>query len=428
MKKKLSFWSIYLLGINSIMGSGAFLLPQTIYQDMNLMGVVVLLVSAISMGLIVVCYAKLAGRYDESGGAWIYSYHAFGKYMGFQVGIFTYVLGCCGTACEIVAFLTTLNSYNSFFGRTSVKWTIITAIILIFFLVNYFGNGFVKVFDNLSSATKLFAVILFIVVGVFFVKLSHFTPVIPHAATTSVGNFSHRFSQAFSVTFYMYGGFSLLPVAARSMVNSKKNLPRVLTAVMVSLLVIYSAVMVICVGILGSRLANTKIPVAKAFLVTVGKWGYFVIIICMLVGMIGVAFAQSYNTAELPSSLAREHNMLPKWMGKLNKHGAPIISLVITYLIILTLTSQSYLFLVSLVVLASFCQYVPSALSVIRLNYLRQFQEIKIGSGYVIPILALIVSMYLIISFSKEALIIGGIVIVINSVAYVFLKKRLTME
>lgn len=97
MKKKLSFWSIYLLGINSIMGSGAFLLPQTIYQDMNLMGVVVLLVSAILMGLIVVCYAKLASRYDESGGAWIYSYHAFGKYMGFQVGIFTYVLGCCGS-------------------------------------------------------------------------------------------------------------------------------------------------------------------------------------------------------------------------------------------------------------------------------------------------------------------------------------------
>lgn len=230
------------------------------------------------------------------------------------------------------------------------------------------------------------------------------------------------------MTFYMYGGFSLLPVAARSMVNSKKNLPKVLTAVMVSLLIIYSAVMFICIGILGSRLADTKIPVAEAFLVTVGKWGYFIIIICMLVGMIGVAFAQSYNTAELPSSLAREHNMLPKWMGKLNKHGAPIVSLIITYIIILLLTSQSYLFLVSLVVLASFCQYVPSALSVIRLNYLHQFKRVAFVSGYVIPVLALIVSMYLIISFSKEALLIGAIVIIVNTLAYFFLRKRLSME
>lgn len=138
------------------------------------MGVVVLLVSAISMGLIVVCYAKLAGRYEESGGAWIYSYHAFGKYMGFQVGIFTYVLGCCGTACEIVAFLTTLNSYNSFFGQTSVKWLIILAIIVTFFVVNYFGNGLVKIFDNISSATKIFAVLLFIIVGIFFYQTEPF--------------------------------------------------------------------------------------------------------------------------------------------------------------------------------------------------------------------------------------------------------------
>ncbi|WP_295745506.1 amino acid permease [uncultured Limosilactobacillus sp.] len=428
MNKKLSFWSIFLLGINSIMGSGAFLLPQTIYQDMNLMGVVVLLVSAISMGLIVVCYAKLAGRYEESGGAWIYSYHAFGKYMGFQVGIFTYVLGCCGTACEIVAFLTTLSSYNHFFSQTYIKWSIIATIILLFFIINYFGNGLVKVFDNISSATKIFAVLLFIIVGVFFIKFSHFSPVIPHAATTSISGFSSHFSRAFSVTFYMYGGFSLLPVAARSMVNSKKNLPRILTAVMVSLLVIYSAVMFICIGILGSRLAYTKIPVADAFLMTVGKWGYFVIIICMLVGMIGVAFAQSYNTAELPSSLALEHNMLPKWMGKSNRHGAPIISLIVTYIIIFLLTSQSYLFLVSLVVLASFCQYVPSALSVIRLNYLHEFESFDVVSGYVIPFLALIVSMYLIISFSKEALIIGAIVILVNSALYFFLGKRLSME
>ena len=32
--KKLTFMSIYFLGINGIIGSGAFLLPQSIYKDM----------------------------------------------------------------------------------------------------------------------------------------------------------------------------------------------------------------------------------------------------------------------------------------------------------------------------------------------------------------------------------------------------------
>lgn len=41
--KKLTFISIYFLGINGIIGSGAFLLPQSIYKDMKLLSVVVLL-------------------------------------------------------------------------------------------------------------------------------------------------------------------------------------------------------------------------------------------------------------------------------------------------------------------------------------------------------------------------------------------------
>ena len=47
--KKLAFMSIYFLGINGIIGSGAFLLPQSIYKDMNLLSVIVLLSAALTV-------------------------------------------------------------------------------------------------------------------------------------------------------------------------------------------------------------------------------------------------------------------------------------------------------------------------------------------------------------------------------------------
>lgn len=424
MNKKLSFWSIYFLGMNSIIGSGTFLLPQTIYKDMGVLGILVLIVSALSMGLIVTCYARLAGKFDESGGSWVYSYHAFGKFMGFQVGMFTYILGCCGTACEIVAFMTTLKSYNPLFGDSNIKLIIISSIVLCFLLINYFGNYFVKIFDNISSATKVFVVVFFIVIGLFFIHKGHFEPVIPNYVGNSVRGFSNHFSEAFSVTFYMFGGFSLLPVAARNMVNSKKNLPRVLTVIMLSLICLYSLVMVVCIGILGRKLAFSHVPVADALLVTVGKWGYYLIIICMLIGMIGAAFAQSYDATVLPASLATEHQMLPRWIGKKNRFDAPVISMIITYLIIYMLTTQSYLFLVLLVVLASFIQYLPSILSVIKLQVTKQFGgRVKIFEGYVIPGLALVVSMYLIISFSRPALVVGAIAIGVNTILFIILQK-----
>ncbi|MBQ5500414.1 MAG: hypothetical protein IIT80_02540, partial [Aeriscardovia sp.] len=53
--KQLGFWSIYLLGINGVIGSGAFLLPQTIYQYMDLMSIVVLIAAAITVSLIALC-------------------------------------------------------------------------------------------------------------------------------------------------------------------------------------------------------------------------------------------------------------------------------------------------------------------------------------------------------------------------------------
>ena len=187
--------------------------------------------------------------------------------------------------------------------------------------------------------------------------------------------------------------------------------------------------MVVCIGILGRKLVASHVPVADALLLTVGKWGYLLIIVCMLVGMIGAAFAQSYDATMLPASLSLEHHMLPKWIGKKNRFDAPIVSMIITYVIIFMLTTQSYLFLVSLVVLASFIQYLPSILSVIKLEYQKQFgNRTKAIMGYVIPGLALIVSMYLIISFSRPALIIGFIVIIVNTILYCFLRRRLSMK
>ena len=64
--KKLTFMSIYFLGINGIIGSGAFLLPQSIYKDMDLLSVVVLLSAALTVGLISLFYAYLASSFSGS--------------------------------------------------------------------------------------------------------------------------------------------------------------------------------------------------------------------------------------------------------------------------------------------------------------------------------------------------------------------------
>ena len=67
---KLSFVSVFLLGINGIVGSGTFLLPQEIYKDAGfLLGMGVILFAGLATTLIAFCYADMAGKFSEGGGA-----------------------------------------------------------------------------------------------------------------------------------------------------------------------------------------------------------------------------------------------------------------------------------------------------------------------------------------------------------------------
>jgi len=57
---------------------------------MGVMSVVVLLCAAITVSMIALCYADLSSRFSGSGAAWLYSYNAFGKFTGFQIGLFSW--------------------------------------------------------------------------------------------------------------------------------------------------------------------------------------------------------------------------------------------------------------------------------------------------------------------------------------------------
>lgn len=179
--------SIYFLGINGVIGSGAFLLPQTIYKDMNLMSVFVTICAALTVSMVALCYADLSSRFTGSGAAWLYSYHAFGRFTGYELGIYTWFLGCCTYAAEIVALLTILKTLSPVFSNHAVYYGIAIGIIVLFTIINLFGRTIVKLVDNLSSAAKMITILIFIIIGAFFIHKMNFTPVIPKAATLGVG-------------------------------------------------------------------------------------------------------------------------------------------------------------------------------------------------------------------------------------------------
>ena len=424
--KKLSFISIFFLGINAIIGSGAFLLPKYIYHDMNLMSVVVLLCAALTVSMIALCYAALSSRFSGSGAAWLYSYYAFGRFAGYELGLFTWFLTCCTYAAEVVAFVTTLRSFVPAYKNDAIYFGTAIGLIVLFTIINFYGRKLVKFVDNTSSVAKLGVIVLFIVVGVFFMHWSNFSPVMPHAATTGVGPFFKHFGAAFSEVFYLFTGFSFIPIAARQMQNPTKNIPRVLISVMITVTILYALTVLIGIGIIGSKMSDYTAPIANAFGKAVGEWGYIIIIIGMLLSIFGVAFISSFNAPSLVASLSEEHNLVPKWVGKKNRYKAPWIAIIMSAIITALLTTQSYIFLVSCIVLASFVQYVPSIFAVMKFKHNGQYPNkgFKLPGGYLIPVIALLVSCYLVFNFTWKTFFVGIAVAVIAALLYLFSGRK----
>lgn len=418
-KKKMTFISIYFLGINAIVGSGAFLLPQQIYKNIGVMSILVLFTAAVTVSMVALCYADLSSRFSGSGAAWLYSYNAFGKFTGFQIGLFSWFLGCLTLSAEVIALLRTLKNIFPVLDNPIIQYAFPITLIVILAIINFFGTSIVKMINNVSSTFKIATIIFFIVVGIFFIKSANFTPVVP-TNVTGTGSFISHFGAAFSVVFYMFTGFSFIPVAASQMKNPEKNIPKALIAVMISVTVLYVLVQSIAIGILGSSIVKYDIPIAQALNSSVGHWAYILIVIGMIVSIFGVAFAVSFSTPALAASLSNEHNLLPKALGKKNKYGAPFVAVLVTSAISICLVSFNYLFLVTCIVLTSFIQYVPSVLAVIKFKHTKQFPNngFSLKGGYTIPIIALLISSYLLTNFNLKVLLVIAVVFILGLIVY----------
>src|SRR5688572_9587873 len=86
MRRSLGLFDVICIGLNAIVGSGIFLLPDDLYREMGGLSPLAFLFCAIGLLPIALCYAEAASRVDRTGGPYVYTSEAFGPYVGFVVG------------------------------------------------------------------------------------------------------------------------------------------------------------------------------------------------------------------------------------------------------------------------------------------------------------------------------------------------------
>jgi len=393
---KFGFWSIVLLGINGIVGTGIFLLPNKAYSIIGSASLGVLLFDAIIAGCIALCFAEAASLFTRNGGPYLYAKHALGDFWAFEVGVLKWIVTVIAWAAMAVGFATALGA-----------------------AVPALNGDFA---NNLITISKLVPLALFIAIGIFFINGANFTPIFPQ--DTYVDG---SFAQAAVLLFFAYTGFEVIAIAAEDMKNPKKNLPRAIIMCMLLVSILYMAILAVSIGVLGSDLANTKAPVQDAFNVIVGPIGMYVVLVGTLISMGGINFAEAYYAPRVATSMA-EDGMLPSALAKRNRYNAPYVAAIVTAIAsVLLAWSGSFTTLAAISAVSRFTQYLPTCLAVIifRRKWADKARSYTIPGGYLIPVIAIATSLWMLAQAQTNQLLWGlGGCIVILPFYYSYWKKK----
>lgn len=425
--KKISPFSAFLLGVDGMVGSAIFLLPGSLYAKAGNSLIGILLVSGLSALLLALCYAALSSETKQNGAAWLYAYKEFGRFAGFEVGFFTWFQGVITITTEIAAFLTSLRLFIPQLSDKLVYDISGIAIVLVIAIIGLMGDRVSSIADNIATFLKIGVLLIFVLAGIWFIHRINFVSN-AHYTFRSVNN-------AFSNAFYMFTGFAFLPVAAAQMRNPRKNLPRELLAVIISVTLLYIATVIVAIGTVGPSIAHSSLPLAIAFAKHFGNFGKVIITVGTVGSVLGVAISLSYSTPYVASSLANEHQLLPQFFGKKSKSGAPYVAIIITaVLCMLLILSGGYLFLVPCTIIISLVQYFSTSLVMLVKQWRRQhhYEKLPQGAfnlrgGILVPLLSLLVCVYILINL-KLKVILFGIIALICGVALYFIDKAITKK
>ena len=77
-RRRLGLFDVLCLGVNATVGSGVFSLPDDMHRAMGGWSPFAYVLCTLLLLPVALCFAELSGRFEETGGAFVYARHAFG--------------------------------------------------------------------------------------------------------------------------------------------------------------------------------------------------------------------------------------------------------------------------------------------------------------------------------------------------------------
>ena len=427
------------LGVGTIVSTSIFTLPGEVAAMHTGPAVAIsFLLAAVVAGLVAFAYAEMSAAMPFAGSAYSWINVVFGEFFGWIAGwalLAEYFIAVAfvgsGLSANFRALIAPLGlklpaSLSNAFGTDGgiVDLVSVVVIALVGALISRGVSRTARV-ENVLVVLKVFAVLLFIVVGLTALHAANYVPFVPKYHETTNGPFGgwQGIYAGVSMIFLSYIGFDSIAANSAEAINPQKTMPRGILGSLVIAVVLFVAVSLVLVGMLPySKYANSAEPVGLA-LRAAGHGGVATVVQTIaVVGMFTALIGMSMAGSRLIYSFGRD-GMLPKWLGKLDKSNRPNRALwTLTIVGILIGAFFPFAFLSQLISAGTLIAFMFVSIGIYPLRR-REGKDIndpafKVPLYPVLPALGFLASLMVFLGLDYQAKLYAGIWFVLGLVIY----------
>jgi APA family basic amino acid/polyamine antiporter len=335
LKKVLGPMDLILMGIGAIVGTGIFVLTGTGAVTAGPALTLSFIIAAIACGFAALCYAEFASTVPVAGSIYTYSYATLGEIVAWMIGwdlLLEYGLATSTVAVGWSGYFQSLlkgvgvvlpEALRAAPGAVPGVHTIfnLPAFLIMMVLTFMLSLGVRESarLNNIMVLIKTGVVLLFIFVGVNYVKPENWQPFMPFGMGSVMS--------AAALVFFAFIGFDAVTSAAEEVKNPSKDLPIGIIGSLAICTVLYVVVAAIMTGIVPfPNFKGVDHPVSLALQYAGQDWVAGFVDLAAILGMSTVILVMAFGQTRILYAMSRD-GLLPSRLSTVHpKYGTPFFA------------------------------------------------------------------------------------------------------
>lgn len=340
-KEGLGLWSLVGLVVGSMVGAGIFNLVQGTAQAAGPIATIIAwLITGVGMIFLILSFRNLTIKKPRlNAGIYSYAEAGFGKYVGFNSAWGYWISAWIGNIAYATAVFSALGYFFPSVFADGQNWVSVIGMSVLLWGVYFLILGGVKTASFINAvvtAAKLIPLAIFILAIFISFRLGLFNQDLWGLAgkTFSASAAIEQVRNMMLVTVWVFIGIEGAVVFSGH-AKKRSDIIKATLIGFIAVLSMYVLMTVLAFGVASqSELANLSSPaMANLLEKMVGSWGAWLVNIGLIISVVGGWLAWTMFAAELPYQAAK-NKAFPAIFAKENDHNAPIVSLLVTTILV----------------------------------------------------------------------------------------------